>query len=58
MLWENDAVVDADLRAYGTDTAWYVRVGSVTEDGSFAEFVDATVKSGITSASVKNKLGV
>ena len=58
VLWENDALVDADLRAYGTDTAWYVRVGSVTEDGSFAEFVDATVKSGITSASVKNKLGV
>ena len=58
VLWEKDAVVDADLRAYGTDTSWYVKVGSKNEDGTFAQFVDATVKSGITAEFVKKKLSV
>ena len=55
VLWENDAVVDADLRAYGTDTAWYVKVGSKTEDGSFEKFVDTVISSGITSEYVKER---
>ena len=56
VLWNNDAVVDADYRAYGTDTAWYVKVGSADEDGSFENFVESVACSGITLDFVKNKL--
>ena len=42
-LWENDAVVGADLRAYGSHTDWYIRVGSATEDGDFDSFIKSTL---------------
>ncbi len=58
VLWERDAVVDADYRAYGTDTAWYVKVGSRSEDGSFESFVESVLASGISFELVRAKLEV
>jgi hypothetical protein len=58
VLWNADAVVDADYRAYGIDTAWYVKVGSKTEDGSFDKFINDVLLSDITKSSVKKKLNV
>ena len=57
-LWENDAVVDADLRAYSRDVAWYVSVGSAAEYGSFAAFIAACTARKLSLASVKEILGV
>ena len=56
VLWEADAVVDADLRAYGDRMAWYVRVGSKNEDGSFDDFCNSCIASGITYDKVVNTL--
>ena len=56
VLWEKDAVVNADYRAYGDDTSWYVKVGSKTEDGSFEKFVSSVTLKGMTHGFVKNKL--
>ena len=58
VLWERDAVTDADYRAYGDDTSWYTMVGSKTEDGSFESFIEAVLSKGITHDLVKNKLGL
>ena len=58
VLWNADAVVDADYRAYGEDTSWYVKVGSKSEDGSFEEFVGSVMASDITKSAIKKKLGL
>jgi hypothetical protein len=41
--WENDATPEADLRAFGTRSDWYVRTGSTDEDGSFEKFIEETL---------------
>jgi len=53
-----DAVVDGDLRAYAEDVCWYIRVGSSEEDGSFEEFMETCLKSGISPEKVQEKLNV
>lgn len=58
VLWNKDAVVDADYRAYGDDTSWYVKVGSKSEDGSFERFIDGVISAKITHESVKKKLNL
>ena len=57
-LWENDAVVGADLRAYSRDVAWYVSLGSARENGSFREFIASCLAKKISLAAVKEKLSV
>ena len=37
--YTEDALTDCELRAYGRDVTWYVKVGSKDEDGSFDSFV-------------------
>ena len=51
-----DAVNDFDLRAYGTDTCWYVRVGEKSEYGSFDSFVDSCLSMNISHDLVAKKL--
>jgi len=51
-----DAVVDGDLRAYADDVSWYIRVGSAGEDGSFEDFMEDCLKSGISPEKVQEKL--
>lgn len=51
-----DAVVDADLRAYGDDVCWYIRVGSKSEDGSFDSFIEKCISAGISHAYICEKL--
>jgi hypothetical protein len=58
ILWNADAVVDADYRAYGEDTSWYVKVGSKSEDGSFEGFIDSVLEKKLTNNAVKSKLGI
>lgn len=55
-LNNKDAVIDADLRAYGNDVSWYIRVGSKNDDGSFDNFVDSCLKAGISHAKISKKL--
>lgn len=53
-----DAVMDADWRAYGDDSAWYIQCGSESEFGSFAAFIEHCRSLGLTKARVKEHLGV
>ena len=55
-LNNNDAVIDADLRAYGSDVCWYFRVGSKEDCGSFDAFIEKCLAAGISHASVASKL--
>lgn len=57
-LWENDAVLGADLRAYSRDVAWYVALGSASEHGSFKEFMSLCAAKKLSLASVKEVLCV
>ena len=47
-MWCADAVAEADLRAYGDRMAWYVKVGSRGEDGSFDAFCNACLESDVS----------
>ena len=51
-----DTVVDADLRAYGDDVCWYIRVGSKDHDGSFDSFIDSCLMSNISQEKICKKL--
>jgi hypothetical protein len=37
--YTEEALTDCELRAYGNDVIWYVKVGSMSEDGSFDKFI-------------------
>jgi hypothetical protein len=43
--YTEDALTDCELRAYGNDVTWYVKVGSKDEDGSFDSFVKNVLES-------------
>lgn len=42
--------VDSDLRAYGDDVCWYIRVGSKSNDSSFDSFIEKCISAGISHA--------
>ena len=54
-LYQGDAV-EGDLRAYGDDVCWYVKVGSKSEDGSFDSFVKEVLSSDISYDTVCKEL--
>ena len=56
VLYEADAVAESDIRAYGDDICWYVKVGSRSEDGSFDSFISTTLSAGISKDSVEKML--
>lgn len=52
--YTEEALTDCELRAYGNDVTWYVKVGSKSEDGSFDSFVKNALES--VNADSCNKL--
>ncbi len=48
LVLHEDVVAGSELRAYGDDVIWYVKVGSKEEDGSFDSFVKE-IKSDVSS---------
>ena len=57
-VWEHDAVLGGDVRAYGDRMAWYVKVGSASEDGSFDEFIKGCLESGVSYAKAVSVLKI
>ena len=53
--YREDSITTAELRAYGREVIWYVKVGSRREDGSFDSFIEEVLKT-VNTESCKKAL--